>query len=315
VIAERHVFCGEISNSYGFTTAILAVHQSAGAPIRVGLIRDHRWEPTLQQIKNGGRISQPAMLALWREYKQGGDPRVRDRLVFSLAPIVKSIVYRKIREIPVHREVDDLISCGLEAVLRSIERYDPNKGATLEQFAWTRIHGAVLDELRRFDWAPRSLRRLEREMNRASERFTVLHGRAPTKIELADMLAITPKQLATIVNDIARSDVGSLNMLVMSEDDNPSERLETLASADLAADPEHAAMRRRAIARFREVFDELPARERRVAVLLHVNNLTLRETGEILGVSESRVCQIHGKLKRGLRERLQDDAPLFLEVA
>ena len=81
------------------------------------------------------------------------------------------------------------------------------------------------------------------------------------------------------------------------------------------ADPEHAAMRRRAIVGFREAFDELPERERQVAVLLHVNNLTLRETGAILGVSESRVCQIHGKLKRGLRERLQADAPLFLEVA
>ena len=268
----------------------------------------------MQQIKQSGRISQPALLKLWREYKHGGDPRVRDRIVFSLAPIVKSIVYRKIREVPAHREVDDLISCGLEAVLRSIDRYDPDKGATLEQFAWTRIHGAVLDELRRFDWAPRSLRRLEREMNRATERFTVLHRRAPTKTELADMLAITPMQLAKLVNDIARSEVGSLNMLVMSEDDNPSERVDTLASSDPDCDPEHAAIRRRALVEFRAAFDELPAREQRVAVLLHVDNLTLREAGEILGVSESRVCQLHGKLKRGLRERLQADAPLFLEV-
>ncbi len=81
------------------------------------------------------------------------------------------IVYRKFREIPAYREVDDFISCGLEALIRSIDRYDPEKGATLEQFAWTRIHGAVIDELRRFDWAPRSLRRLEREMNGARERF------------------------------------------------------------------------------------------------------------------------------------------------
>jgi RNA polymerase sigma factor FliA len=269
----------------------------------------------LQQIKKSGRLSQPELLELWREYKQAGDSRVRDRLVFSLAPIVKSIVYRKIREVPAHREIDDLISCGLEAVLRSIDRYDPDKGATLEQFAWTRIRGAVLDELRRFDWAPRSLRRLEREMNRANERFTVLHGRAPTKTELADMLAMAPKELATLVNDIARSEVGSLNVLVMSEDDNPSERLDTLASTDPACDPERAAMRRRAIVQFRAAFDELPARERRVALLLHVNNLTLREAGEILGVSESRVCQIHAKLKRGLRERLEADSPLLHEVA
>ena len=85
------------------------------------------------------------------QYKDTGDTSARDRLVFSLAPVVKCIVYRKVREIPSHREVDDFISCGLEALIRSIDRYDPDKGATLEQFAWTRIHGAVLDELRRFD--------------------------------------------------------------------------------------------------------------------------------------------------------------------
>jgi RNA polymerase sigma factor for flagellar operon FliA len=118
-----------------------------------------------------------------------------------------------------------------------------------------------------------------------------------------------------LVDDIARSDIGSLNTLVISEDDRPSERMDTLVSTDRSCDPEHAAMRERAIARFRAAFDELPPRERKVAMLLHVNNLTLRETGEILGVSESRVCQIHGKLKRGLRERLEEDETLFLEVA
>ena len=116
------------------------------------------------QSQQAGRMSQEALLTLWRRYKDTGDTTARDRLVFSLAPIVKCIVYRKVREIPGYREVDDFISCGLEALIRSIDRYDPEKGATLEQFAWTRIHGAVLDELRRQDWAPRSLRRREREI-------------------------------------------------------------------------------------------------------------------------------------------------------
>jgi RNA polymerase sigma factor FliA len=269
----------------------------------------------LKQINQGGRMSQEALLGLWRQYHDTGDISARDRLVFSLAPIVKCIVYRKIREIPAYREVDDFISCGLEALIRSLDRYDPDKGATLEQFAWTRIHGAVLDELRRYDWAPRSLRRMEREYNRTRERFTVLHGRAPSRTELAELLAISESELCALIDDIARSDIGSLNTLVVSDDDRPSERMDTLASTDRSCDPEHAAMRERAIARFRAAFDELPPRERKVAVLLHVNNLTLRETGEILGVSESRVCQIHGKLKRGLRERLQEDETLFLEVA
>jgi RNA polymerase sigma factor for flagellar operon FliA len=260
-------------------------------------------------------MSQEALVALWRAYHDDGDTEARDRLVLSLAPIVKCIVYRKIREIPVHREVDDFISCGLEALIRSIDRYDPARGATLEQFLWTRIHGAVLDELRRFDWAPRSLRRLERELNQARDRFTVLHGRAPARAELSEMMAISEVDLTKALDDIARSEVGSLNALVGSDDDGLSERVDTLASADASSDPEHAAMRESALARFRDAFEQLPIRERKVAVMLHVNDLTLRETGELLGVSESRICQIHGKLKRGLREHLRDDETLLLEVA
>ena len=106
--------------------------------------------------QEGHRISAEEVLALWTAYHDSGDRRMRDRLVLTFAPMVKYIVYKKIREIPARCEVEDFISCGLEALIRSIDRYDPAKGATLEQFAWTRIHGAVLDELRRHDWAPRS---------------------------------------------------------------------------------------------------------------------------------------------------------------
>jgi RNA polymerase sigma factor for flagellar operon FliA len=269
----------------------------------------------LKPNSHSGRTSQEALLSLWRTYKETGDTRARDRLVFSLAPVVKAIVYRKIREIPAYREVDDYISCGLEALIKSIDRYDPEKGATLEQFAWTRIHGAVLDELRRFDWAPRSLRRLEREMNQARERFNAIHGRAPSRAELAELLAMSRAELEALISDLDRSEVGSLNATVAGEDDNPAERMDSLPSADRDTDPEHVATREGAVARFRAAFDQLPERERKVALLLHVNNLTLREVGEVLGVSESRVCQIHGKLKRGLRERLSSDEMLMLEVA
>jgi RNA polymerase sigma factor for flagellar operon FliA len=260
-------------------------------------------------------MSQEALLGLWRTYKETGDVAARDRLVFSLAPVVKAIVYRKIREIPAYREVDDYISCGLEALIKSLDRYDPEKGATLEQFAWTRIHGAVLDELRRFDWAPRSLRRMEREMNNARERFNAIHGRAPSKSELAELLAISLDELDALHADLDRTEVGSLNATITADDDNPAERLDVLPSTDRDTDPEQVAMREGAVARFRAAFEQLPERERKVALLLHVNNLTLREVGEVLGVSESRVCQIHGKLKKGLRERLSDDELLFLEVA
>src|SRR5690348_1604718 len=262
-----------------------------------------------------GRLSAEQALDLWRDYQRTGDPRLRDRLVLTFAPMVKYIVYRKIREMPARCEVDDFISCGLEALIKSIDRYDPEKGATLEQFAWTRIHGAVLDELRRNDWAPRSLRRWDRDINKAREQFVGLYGRPPSNGELGDALGISSAELRTRQDEIARSHVGSLNALVLSDDDTTIERIDTLESDDRDTDPESSAMREAAKERFRAAFDRLPPRDRKVAVLLYVYNLTLREIGEVLGVTESRVCQIHGQITKKLRAELDSDEQLFSEVA
>jgi RNA polymerase sigma factor for flagellar operon FliA len=262
-----------------------------------------------------GRLSAEAVHELWAQSQESDGQRARDRLVLTLAPMVKYIVYKKIREIPAHCEVEDFISCGLEALIKSIDRFDPERGATLEQFAWTRIHGAVLDELRRNDWAPRSLRRWERDIACARERFTMLYGRRPGCYELSSALGIEPRELETRLAELSRSDVGSLNTLVLGDDNNTVERIDTLPSSDRESDPDFSAMREQAIERFHTAFAALPDRDRQVAVLLYVNNFTLREIGDILGVSESRVCQIHGQLKRKLRRQLEDDSQLFSEVA
>src|SRR5690242_13083286 len=134
------------------------------ASVRQTVLR--RRPPEMKPTSNRRRISTEDAMALWSEYKRTGDMQVRNRLVMTYAPLVKYIVFKKVRELPARCEVEDFISCGLEALIASIDRYDPAKGATLEQFAWTRIHGAVLDELRRQDWAPRSLRRWERDIAR-----------------------------------------------------------------------------------------------------------------------------------------------------
>src|SRR5829696_4508985 len=260
------------------------------------------------------RISAEEALELWQKYRATGDGQLRDRLIMTFAPLVKYIVYRKIRELPARCEVEDFISCGLEALIASIDRYDPEKGATLEQYAWTRIHGAVLDELRRQDWAPRSLRRWERDIARVREQFTGIHGRRPTRQELADSLAISVDELRRREDDISVSDVTSLNTLVNSDDETTVERLDTLSGTEVDGDPESAAMLSSANSRFRRAFDTLSQREREVAVLLYVKNLTLREIGEIVGVSESRVCQIHSQLKRTLKAQLSGDAQLFSVV-
>ena len=265
--------------------------------------------------ERAGRLSAEEALELWTRYKRTGDAALRDRLVLTFAPMVKYIVYRKVREMPARCEVEDFISCGLEALIRSIDRYDPGKGATLEQFAWTRIHGAVLDELRRNDWAPRSLRRWDRELSKARDQFAGLYGRKPNREELSAAMGVSTEELLRRQDELARSQIGSLNTLVHSDEDAAIERIDTLAAADRDSDPEDSALAVIAKERFRQAFTTLAPRERKIAVLLYVYNLTLREIGEILGVTESRVCQLHSQILKTLRKELQADEQLFGFVA
>ena len=127
-------------------------------------------------------------------------------------------------------------------------------------------------------------------------------------------LSISVEDLRRREDDIAVSDVTSLNTLVISDDETTVERIDTLADGNRRLDPEHQAASSEAKTKFRRAFDTLPEREREVAVLLYVKNLTLREIGEVMGVSESRICQIHAQLKRTLKQQLADDAVLFSVV-
>src|SRR5271170_2685021 len=231
------------------------------------------------------RTSATEVLSLWKQYKRTGDTKVRDRLIFTFTPMVRYIVYRKIREVPAQCDVDDFLSCGVEALIRSIDRYDPARGATLEQYAWTRIHGAVLDELRRHDWAPRSLRRDERTINTARETFLATHERQPTRQELANQLGMTPSQLHDRLDQIALAEITSLNRIVRTDESATIERIETLPSEDHTTNPLASAERKEAKEHFRKAFARLNKQEREVAVLLYVENQTLRDIGNRLGVS------------------------------
>jgi RNA polymerase sigma factor for flagellar operon FliA len=260
---------------------------------------------------SSSRLPADEILALWRQYKSSGDRRVRDRMIFAFLPMVRYIVSRKVREVPPQCEMQDFLSCGIEALIRSIDRYDPDKGATLEQFAWTRIHGAVLDELRRHDWAPRSLRRDERTIHSARETFIAQHERQPTREELAASVEMSPRALGERLDQIALADVGSLNRTVGSDDETQIERIDTLESTDTESDPVACAEREAAKSSFRRAFAGLSRQEREVTVLLYVHEQTLRTIGERLGISESRVCQIHTQLRKKLAAELAEETALF----
>ena len=137
------------------------------------------------------RLTAQQAEALWRAWTSRGDTSARDRLVLSYTPMVRYLAAKKVRELPAHCELDDLASAGLVALIEAVDRFDPAKGATFEQYAWTRVAGAIMDDLRRQDWASRSVRRLARQVERARDDFFVKTGRFPTDEELAAKLELS----------------------------------------------------------------------------------------------------------------------------
>jgi RNA polymerase sigma factor for flagellar operon FliA len=252
---------------------------------------------------------------IWKRYHETGDRALRDRLVLTFVPLVRHLAYRKVRELPAWCEVDDLVSSGVEGLIGALDRYDPAKGASLEQFVWTRIQGAVLDSLRRLDWAPRSLRRFERGAERAGDAFFRDHGRRPSDSELAAKMGVEESELVSRRRDLATAELTSLDSVTSSDEDDGIALVQTIADDDCRSDPEAEATKAIARDRFRRAFSHLSERERRVAVMLYTQGRTLSEIGEVIGVSESRVCQIHGELKKRLRSSLRRDAELFSATA
>lgn len=250
-------------------------------------------------------------LALLREYRRTQDPRLRDRLILTLAPMVKYIVYRKISQISSHFDADDFISVGVEALIRSIDRFDPERGVALESFVWTRVQGAVIDELRRQDWTPRSVRQTETRLRRARENFSSRYGRDPSTEELAELVDMSAEEIQAHDLDVMMGELASLDMPVRLEHGATVDRVETLAATDDADDPVAAAARQDAMRRLRAAVASLDAREQTIAVLLYVEELTLREVGAVVGLSEGRVCQIHREMRSKLRGELGDEADLF----
>jgi RNA polymerase sigma factor for flagellar operon FliA len=253
------------------------------------------------------RCTPAQVLCLWEKYHDNGDRAARDRLVLTFAPLVKYLAYRRARMLPAHVRVDELISSGLEALVRSLERYDPAKGATLQHFLGTRIDGAMMDEMRQQDWAPRSLRSTEREVRDVRRDFRAAHARQPSDAEVSATIGMTEEKLRAHRQDVrAMGSVASLNVAVSDDDGASLELGDLLVAHD--GDPQAAAFSDADSEALAAAVATLPTRERTVIGLLYAQEMTLTEIGQILSVSQSRVCQIHGQAKRRLHEQLANGA-------
>jgi RNA polymerase sigma factor for flagellar operon FliA len=242
--------------------------------------------------------------SLWLEYGRTHDKALRDRLIVTYSPLVKYVAGRLGSGLPAHVEEADLVSYGLLGLMSAIDRYEPARAIKFETFAIARIRGSIIDELRTLDWVPRSVRSRAREIERAIRDLESRLARAPTDEEIAHKVGITPGELEDSLIDISRTSIAALDELwsTSSEGDQVSllDTIEDPESVKPAEALDETEMRE-ALA---EAIDRLPEREKLVVTLYYYEELTLREIGEVLGVTESRVSQLHTKAILRLRSRL-----------
>ena len=245
---------------------------------------------------------------LWRRYKVEEDDAARERLVVAYSPLVKFIAGRMASGLPSHVEESDLVSYGLLGLIGAIERFDLEREIKFETFAVARIKGAIIDELRSLDWVPRSVRSRARDVEKAHAALEGKLGRSPTDDEMAAKLDISVDDFQGALLEIANSSVLALDDLwTFADPDGGGGQISVLDTIQdpRALDPEAEAHTAEIKDRLADAIESLPERERLVVALYYYENLTLREIGEVLGVTESRVSQLHTKAVLSLRSRFQ----------
>jgi RNA polymerase sigma factor FliA len=245
---------------------------------------------------------------MWRRYKSSGDGRARERLVVAYSPLVKYVSGRMASGLPAHVEEADLISYGLVGLISAIERFDIEREIKFETYAITRIKGAIIDELRSLDWVPRSVRARARDIERANSKLEHRLQRAPTDEEMSAELEMTVDGFQDALLQISNSSVAALDELWTVSDASGDQvsLLDTLQDPG-APDPAAVIDATEMKDRVADAISRLPEREKLVVALYYYENLTLREIGEVLGVTESRISQLHTKAVLRLRSRLQVD--------
>lgn len=242
---------------------------------------------------------------LWLEFRRTRDKRLRDRLILTYAPLVKYVAGRLGSGLPAHVDEGDLVSYGLLGLIGAIERYDPDREIKFETYAISRIKGSIIDELRALDWVPRSVRSRARDIERAIGQLEAKLLRAPTDEEIAGRLGITDEELQDSLLEISRSSIAALDELwtVSAGSGDQVALIDTIEDTS-GPEPQQTLAQIEAREALADSIARLPEREKLVVTLYYYEELTLREIGEVLGVTESRVSQLHTKAILRLKARL-----------
>ena len=241
---------------------------------------------------------------LWKKYKRTKNRALREEIVKRYLYLVKYVAGRVAIGLPPNVEFNDLVSYGILGLFDAITKYDVSQGNKFETYAVSRIRGSIMDELRKLDWAPRLLRKKAREIEKKSRELEEKLGRAPQDDDLARGLKISVDELNNIYSELNSTTFLSLDEVWQNDEGNkPISRLQTIEDS-IHSNQFQFVHQNEVKELLSSSIDELPEREKLVVVLYYYENLTLREIGEVLNVSESRVCQIHTKVVLRLRSQL-----------
>ena len=258
----------------------------------------------IDSYKKINKLSDEQLAILWEQYLEDKtNKQLRDKLIIQYIYLARYVVGRIKVNLPGSFSFEDIVSFGIEGLIDAIEKYHPSKGAKFESYALMRIRGSIIDKIRSSDWLPRSLRKKIKEIKIATERLKQQIGRAPTSKEVADVLGMDEEKMLEIMSsDLSVNSIydkkgtgdDSDEIIDTIEDENSSKPEEELERSDAKRELENA-------------LKKLPERERTLLVFYYHENMTLKEIGEAINVSESRVCQLHAQAIMKLRNILSQN--------
>jgi len=241
---------------------------------------------------------------LWQQYKVKGNESARDALIMQYVHLVRYAAGRIAIGLPSHIEIDDLFAAGLMGLIQAVEKFDPSRNIKFETYAIPRIKGAMLDELRSQDWFPRSIRHKAKLLETVLADLERKLGRAVTDQDVVEYLNISLDEYYRMLDDVAITNLISLDQTISSNSDGLYSIVGNSLPQANAMDPYDEIEEKELYEIIRDTLDTLPEKERLVLTLYYYEELTLKEIGKVLKVSESRVCQLHTKAMLRLKGRI-----------
>jgi RNA polymerase sigma factor for flagellar operon FliA len=251
-----------------------------------------------------GLLDQNIEDELWIKYRKNRDPKIREDFIKQYAPLVKYVAGKVAVGMPHNVEFDDLVGYGVFGLLDAIDKFDPGKNVKFKTYAVTRIRGAIFDELRSIDWVPRSVRQKTREVEDAIGNLEAQLGRTATDQEIAKSLNMNEDEFLKTMMKISGTSILSLNDVWFSGDENDKVSIGDSIESPSSLNPDVIVEKNEIRRVIVDSISELPDKEKKILVLYYYEDLTLKEIGQVLQVTESRVSQLHTKAILRLRAKL-----------